>query len=207
MTFDRGKHHRRSIRLSNYDYSQSGTYFVTVCSQNRDCLFGEIVAAAMLMNPAGQMLEKWWSELPHKFQSIQIDEHAVMPNHFHGIIIVTNQTSRADPVRSLVTGHPRWDVPTPDMVIRRGDPAWSPTARPTLGDAIHWFKTMTTNEYIRKTMECGWPPFADRLWQRNYYEHVVRDEQDLERIRAYIRNNAFRWQDDEDNPARVLRSP
>ena len=88
MKYDPNKHHRRSIRLKGYDYTQAGAYFVTICTQHRECFFGEIIDGAMQLNDAGQMVEKWWAELTHKFPSVETDEYIVMPNHFHGIIVI-----------------------------------------------------------------------------------------------------------------------
>ena len=88
MAYDSHIHHRRSIRLKNYDYSKTGAYFVTICTHNRECLFGEIVNGVMVLNDAGRMVEKWWHELNRKFPNIQSDVHVIMPNHFHDIIII-----------------------------------------------------------------------------------------------------------------------
>ena len=88
MSFDSDKHHRRPIRLPKYDYSRTGWYFVTICTQERDCRFGEIVDAEMRLNDAGLMIERWWRKLPDKFTSITIDVYVVMPNHFHGIVVI-----------------------------------------------------------------------------------------------------------------------
>lgn len=194
MAYDPEKHHRRSIRLKGYDYSQAGAYFVTLCLQYREPLFGRIVCGAMQLNPAGHMIEKWWAELPHKFVSIDVDEYVVMPDHFHGIIVITEVGHP-----QTVIGHPHRDAPTGDAPT--GDP---PTKKaPTLGDIVDWFKTMTTNEYIRGVKGSGWQRFAGKLWQRNYYERIVRTEYALGRIRKYIRDNPARWREYEDNLGRI----
>ncbi len=96
MTYNPNIHHRRSIRLKGYDYSQAGLYFVTMCVQNRECLFGEITGGVMMLNDAGQMIEKWYTELSHKFSDITLDTYVVMPNHFHAII--ANNGVRGDVV-------------------------------------------------------------------------------------------------------------
>ncbi len=88
MKYDPDIHHRRSIRLKDYDYSQSGGYFVTICTKDRECLFGEIKGVEERLNGAGSMVEKWWQKIPYKFSSIVIDRHIIMPNHFHGIIVI-----------------------------------------------------------------------------------------------------------------------
>jgi REP element-mobilizing transposase RayT len=165
MPYDPDKHHRRSIRLKNYDYSQAGAYFVTVVVQGRDLLFGEIVGAEMHPNAAGQAVERWWEEIARKYPTLEKDEFVVMPNHFHGIIRIAG-----------------------------GGGA------PTLGQVMDWLKTMTTNEYIRGAKGKGWPRFQGRLWQRNYHEHVIRDEDELNRIREYIVYNLRQWAFDRENP-------
>ncbi|MCI4626019.1 MAG: hypothetical protein L3V56_08655, partial [Candidatus Magnetoovum sp. WYHC-5] len=86
MKSDTQEHRRRSLRLKGYDYSQNNAYFITICSQNKECLFGNIKEQRMILNCAGEMLQKWWFELEHKFPNIKLDEHIIMPNHLHGII-------------------------------------------------------------------------------------------------------------------------
>jgi len=183
MTFNPDIHHRRSIRLKNYDYSQAGAYFVTVCAQNRDCLFGEITDAVMRLNDAGRMIETWWHELAHKFPMIDMDVYTVMPNHFHGIVAI---------VGAALRGRPNPDHSIPEEQPHR--------VAPPLGDIVNWFKTMTTNDYIQNVRHHQWRPFPGKLWQRNYYEHIIRNEEDLNKIREYIMYNPIRWADDEENP-------
>ena len=108
------------------------------------------------------MVETWWRKLPAKFQSIKKDEHIVMSNHLHGIINIVP-----------TAGHSRPHTPK-------------------LGDIVRWFKTMTTNHYIKGVKQNGWPPFPGRLWQRNYYEHIIRNEDELNQIRQYITDNPRR---------------
>jgi putative transposase len=165
---------RKSSRLSGYDYSQEGAYFVTVCVQGRQDLLGTIIDATTRLSPAGHMIGKWWSELERKFPSVKIDPyHVVMPNHFHGILF--NSATIASGAKG---GH----------------------AGPPLQKIVQWFKTMTTNEYIHGVKEHGWPSFKGNLWQRSFYDHVIRDEASLNRIREYIANNPLRWDLDRENP-------
>jgi hypothetical protein len=102
MKYNPEIHHRRSIRLKHYDYSQPGAYFVTICTHNRECLFGEIVSGAMVLNDAGKMVEKWWYELNTKFLNIEPDAHIIMPNHFHGIIIIVGADLRVCPNKNNI---------------------------------------------------------------------------------------------------------
>jgi len=143
---------------------------VTVCIQGKICLFGDIADGAMQMNDAGRMAEKWWIELNHKFDNVETDEYVVMPNHFHGIIMLTI----ANPIQGAHTGAP-------------------------LQEIMQWFKTMTTNEYIRGVKQKGWPPFPGKLWQRSYYDHIIRNENELNLAREYIMYNPIRWPKDKYN--------
>jgi REP element-mobilizing transposase RayT len=178
-------HHRRLLRLKNYDYSQTGAYFVTICTQNRTCLFGAVVDGEMRLNDVGRMVEHEWFELNHKFTAVEADEFVIMPNHCHGIVIITDGVVGAD----LRVG------PAP-----KGAHTGAPL-RSRLSTVIQWFKTMTTNKYMRNVKTGTWPPFNGRLWQRNYHEHVIRNEESLNRIRQYIVDNPARWQFDRENPS------
>jgi putative transposase len=193
MQYDPDKHHRCSIRFKGYDYAQAGAYFVTVCAQNREGFFGAIVGGEMRMNDAGNMIARWWEELPRKFPSVESDEFIVMPNHFHGILTITDPSVGAD-LRVC-----------PDPQGAHPEQGAHPSASLrclALGEIVQWFKTMTTNEYIRGVKQNGWTPFPGKLWQRNYYEHIIRNDADLDRIREYIFNNPANWANDEENPHR-----
>jgi len=155
--------------LKEYDYSLLGAYFVTICTQNKVCQFGNITDSTIQLNDAGRMIEKWWLELNHKFDNIQTDEYIVMPNHFHGVIMLMD-------------------------VSGRGTHAGVP-----LQSVIQWFKTMTTNEYIRNVKHNKWTPFVGKLWQRSYYDHIARKEGELNLIRQYIIDNPMLWSEDEYN--------
>jgi len=140
----------------------------------------------MRLNDAGRMVGKWWAELNHKFPNVRTDEYIIMPNHFHGIIIIVGADLRVCP-----------DNKSGAHANQRGAHAGAP-----LPEIVQWFKTMITNEYIRGVKRSGWPPFRGRLWQRNYYEHIIRDEDALNRIRQYIANNPLGWHLDRENPQR-----
>ena len=178
---------RRSIRLPGYDYSKSGAYFVSICAKDRKCLFGEIVNQEMVLNDAGRMVKKWYPELENKFQDIRCNEYIIMPNHSH--VIITNMGKA--PVGADLRVCPDYKR----HEHTSGEHTGSPLQR-----VIQWFKTMTTNEYIRGVGRHGWTPFPGKLWQRNYYEHFIRDEKELTRIREYIKNNPAQWDADKDNP-------
>ena len=180
MKYEPEKHHRHSLRLKNFDYAQTGAYFVTVVTQHRICLFSDIINSEAQLSAAGTMLQAVWSELPIHYSGIKTDVFVVMPNHFHGIIFLVGATPRGCPSPGQAQG----------LV---------PTAM-SLPDVLHRFKTLATKRYTDGVKQSGWSPFAGRLWQRNYYEHVIRDEESLNRIRQYIADNPMHWEFDPENP-------
>ena len=180
---------RRSIRLKGFDYSEPGAYFVTIVTKDRSCRFGEIVDGQMKTNSAGKATARWWLELMRKFTTIETDEFVVMPNHCHGIIVIRDPVVGAD----LCVGPPN---------IRTGAHVGAPLHR-----IVQWFKTMTTNEYMRGVKALAWPAFRGQLWQRSYYEHVIRGEESMNRIRQYIIDNPARWAFDRENPAATAVEP
>jgi len=186
MRFNPECHHRRSIRLKGYDYSRPGAYFITICTQDRACLFGEVVDGEMRLNDAGQMVQDVWDELPAFYPGVQTDAFIVMPNHIHGIIILVGADPCVCPNTGQTIGQPQGVAPT----------------RLSLPDVVHRFKTMTTKRYIDGVKKFGWTPFRRRLWQRNYYEHIIRNDHALQRIREYIWTNPLRWHLDRENPNR-----
>jgi len=354
MRFDPERHRRRSMRLKGYDYSQAGAYFVTICTQGRACLFGEVVDGEMRLNDAGRMVVAEWERLPALFPNVVLDAFVVMPNHIHGIVILTDPADDATdgataigatisgattggaatggattggattrvapttagddatpvgaglvpalstmagddatpvgaglvPALSTMAGDdatpvgaglvpapstpaqsvpapsvpapsmpapstpaqsvpapsvpvpstpaqsvpapsvpvpstpaqsvpapsvpvpstPAQSVPAPSVPVPStpapSTPALS-TPAPTLGDVIGAFKSRVTVEYIRGVKTFGWTPFDRRLWQRNYYEHIIRNEETLNCIRRYIAENPIRWAFDRENPFAV----
>jgi REP element-mobilizing transposase RayT len=194
MHYNPNIHRRRSIRLKGYDYSQAGLYFVTICTQNKECLLGKIIDGEMKLNDAGRMVEKWYLELAHKFPDIELGEYVVMPNRFHAIIV--NTGCGMSPVGADLCVCPN-DLVHPIL----GEPLLGePLLGEHIGSPLHavvqWFKTMSTNEYIRGVKTLGWSPFNKKFWQRNYYEHIIRNEQSFQRIENYIINNPSNWNDD-----------
>jgi putative transposase len=186
MTYIAKKHHRRSIRLQGYDYSQPGMYFVTVCTEERELLFGEVVKEAMVENEYGEVARTCWEEIPHHFQRAELDVFVVMPNHVHGILII------ADKIRTSPTSVGAQHAAP--LSWRASRPNVSPGS---LGAIIRSFKSATTKRINNLRATPYVPP-----WQRGYYEHVIRNEDDLRRIREYILTNPLRWELDRENPAR-----
>jgi len=189
MKYDSDIHHRRSIRLRGYDYSRAGVYFVTLGTHNRECLFGQIVDGGMVLNDAGRIVSEEWSNTPILRPDLELDEFVVMPNHFHGIIIITGRDTahRADTIPKG-TAH---RAPTE----RFGKPV--PGSVPTI---IRSFKSAVTRRVNEMRGTSGL-----KLWQRNYYEHIIRNETELNHIREYIINNPLKWDLDRENPARARR--
>ena len=174
-------YNRRSLRLKEYDYSLAGVYFITACTQNRECLFGEIKNGEMISNDAWPMVRSVWDKLPNHFPTTEPDECVVMPNHFHGVIFLVG-------------------APLVGAQIEKDEKRVGTRPTPTLGDVIGAFKSITTNEYIHGINKKGWTPFRNRLWQRNYYEHIIRNEKALNKIREYISANPLQWEFDLENP-------
>ncbi len=205
MPYDPTRHHRRSIRLAGFDYASPGWYFVTLCTHQRASLFGEIEAGAMHLSTAGRMVEDWWYRLPTRFPTVRLDAFVVMPNHVHGILGIAD--APAVPTTGVV---PPTDAvsPTVGAPLVGARPEAEPSrnragTRPAptgLGDVVGTFKSLTTNAYIRGVRAEGWAPFDGRLWQRNYWERVIRDERELDLARRYIADNPMRWHFDRMNP-------
>ena len=233
-------HHRRSIRMKGYDYSQAGLYYITICCQDRACLFGDIRDKKMILNDAGKMVETQWLNLTTRFPKIILHEFIVMPNHFHSILEITNDIDTPSGRQGIA---PTGIAPTaPDdiavratLVVARTDETESeiekseiekseienseiekseieksedpepplgrpqgiaPTGDKTVGDIIGAFKSIVTVEYIRGVKTMDWPAFRKRLLQRDYYEHIIRNEGEYKRITDYIVDNPAKWKGD-----------
>ncbi|MYC20256.1 MAG: transposase [Caldilineaceae bacterium SB0662_bin_25] len=172
MTHDPEIHRRRSIRLGGFDYSSAGAYFITVVVQGGLCLFG-VVDGEMRLSGAGEMVRRVWEGMAERFPHVVMDEFVVMPNHVHGVVFLRQMAQATD----ASTGETARDVPK-------------------LGDVVREFKSLTTVEYGKGVRGLGW----ERLWQRNYYERVIRNESELRAVREYIVNNPRNWELDRENP-------
>jgi putative transposase len=172
--YDPRKHHRRSIRLRGYDYAAPCAYFVTVCVQGRECLLGAVVDGEMVPNPAGWMVQRVWDELPGHYPGVETDTFAALPNHVHGIVVLTG------PGHGLGHGQAQGPAPTAPGIVGatpRGcpDPHGCPPSL-SLPDVVHRFKSYKMAQYRNGVNQHGWPRFLGRLWQRNYWEHIIRDD-------------------------------
>ncbi|GBC59403.1 hypothetical protein DENIS_0342 [Desulfonema ishimotonii] len=206
MKYNPDIHRRRSIRLKGYDYSRPGAYFVTICVNRRECLLGQIVNGRMYLNDAGIMIRDTWQQLPEYYNGFTLDQFVIMPNHIHGIIVINNNSVGAAPCGRPVcsgddavflneisqqarTGQARGPAPTGDNLA--------------LPQIIHRFKTLTTKRYADGVKNNNWPRFHRRLWQRNYHEHIIRNERRLDTIRRYILYNPLKWELDIENPNHI----
>ncbi len=179
MKYNSDKHQRRSIRLREYDYSQAGGYFVTICVRNKECIFGEIKDGVIKLSPIGKVSHKFWFETPKHFKNVQMDEFIVMPNHIHGVVIIKDVgVQKFEPLQK----HNRFRKIIPKSV----------------GSIVRAYKSAVTHWCI----ENGHEYFR---WQRNYYEHVIRNEDDLRQIREYIVNNPLKWELDSENPENIKK--
>lgn len=221
--FNPSIHHRKSIRLKGYDYSQSGLYFITICCYNKECMFGEISNGTMTLNSAGQVAQHCWQEIPSHFPNVILHEHIIMPNHIHGIIEITDtagaknispssksidnlenndlniiqndfneDTERINYEFNKNIERTKNDVNDNDRAknispLQETTNFRSPSK--TIGSVIRGFKIGVT-KWMRQNTEIY------DVWQRNYYEHIIRNDASYELISDYILNNPSKWQED-----------
>jgi putative transposase len=159
MKFDPEKHHRKSTRFKNFDYSSSGVYFLTVCAFQRECIFGGIINSEMILSSAGERTLEIWEELPSRFPMVELDSFVIMPNHVHGVICLTNPASV------------------------------------TISTVLRAFKSLSARAINQELGRAERP-----AWQKRFWDRIIRDEAELERIRTYIVNNPQSWLDDQENP-------
>lgn len=195
--FDPQKHHRRSIRLQGYDYSQAGAYYVTIVTQGRECLFGEIIDVEMYINEYGEIVQKWWDEIPTHFPNTELGAFVIMPNHIHGIIFII-----AERRGEVLSPHdnPNKNIQNPylDVTSNQGGKT-PPLHKPTLGQIVAYFKYQSTKEMNHIETDKA----ITKFWQRNYYEHIIRDDKDLQNKTDYIEANPMLWDEDDNNPRNI----
>ncbi len=177
MKHSSDRKYRKLIRLKDYDYSQPGAYFVTICTKDRECLFGEIVEGDLRLNQFGQLVSGIWNKITNHFPGVELDAFIAMPNHVHGILIITNYVGarHASPLQIPKTS--RGPKPKSLSVI------------------VGSYKSAVT----KRINEIRGTP-GKSVWQRNYYEHIIRTEEELNEIREYITDNPLKWELDEENP-------
>ncbi|SUB59661.1 Transposase and inactivated derivatives [Phocoenobacter uteri] len=135
---------RKTIRLQHYNYHQNSLYFITICINEKKCLFGKIIDNEVILNDAGNMIKKWYQNIEDKFKDIFCLDFIIMPNHIHFILHIDSPNDKTD-----------------SNIIA----------------IVQWFKIMTTNEYIKNVKKNNWQPFNKKLWQRSFYEHIIRNEE------------------------------
>jgi REP-associated tyrosine transposase len=182
--FDSQKHHRRSIRLKGYDYSSEGGYYVTIVTWHRDCIFGEVVKpefpseAYVNLTALGKIADECWRAIPDHFPNVELGAHVIMPNHVHGIIVITDNGRGAALLR------PYDNDPYPHKInVKPG----------SLGVIVRSYKSAVSYRIHKEHNATG-------IWQRNYYEHILRDEKDLQNKIDYIAANPMLWDEDDNNP-------
>jgi REP element-mobilizing transposase RayT len=151
---------RRHPRLAGFDYTTSGYYFVTICTQRPLPLFGTVEEGTMRLRPGGEMVQQAWRDLLALHPGVSVDIDIAMPDHVHAIVVLED-----DPQRAL-----------------------------SLSDLMHRYKSLTTRRYAQGVRDQGWPCFAGQLWQEGFYDHVIREEAELEAVRRYILENPLRWE-------------
>jgi putative transposase len=184
MKFDPAIHHRRSIRLNEYDYSQPGMYFITVCTLGRKNLLGEVVSKEVELSEIGKIVEKCWLDIPEHFPNVQLDRHVVMPNHLHGIVFLREYPEDLVGVRYI----------EPQRATKGNE--FQHMTPKSIGSIVQAFKAAVTRICRRRDI-------AQVSWQRNYYEHIIRDGEELDRIREYISENPLNLTIDEEFPGNM----
>ena len=201
MKYNPQIHHRKSIRLKGYDYSREGLYFITICCHNRDCLFGEIIenndlinpTQQMILNDAGKIAIECWLQIPEHFPNVILHEHIIMPNHIHGIIELNGSLDFG--VQNVMVQNvgvqnfePLPPTPPPQPPSRQQN-AFQKIIPRSIGSIIRGYKIGVT-KWFRKNTD------LQTVWQRNYYEHIIRNEQSYQTIAEYIITNPEKWKDD-----------
>jgi putative transposase len=174
MKYNPQIHHRRSIRLKGYDYSQAGAYFITICTKNRKCLFGQVVNGEMILNEMGQIAYNEWLKTPELRPNVSLDVFVIMPNHVHGIIVIIDMGEFDSPIPP-----PSADMPP--------TPFRSPSNN--IGAIVRRYKSSVTKQINLLN-------YSGSAWHRNYHEHIIRNEESYHRISDYIINNPKKWNDD-----------
>lgn len=224
MSYHKKHRNRRSVRLKGYDYSSPGEYFITICTQNRECLFGDVVDGKMVLNEFGKIAHDKWLKTESIRDNVELDLFIIMPNHMHAIFGITlgaygntpsygnrpphrNTPSHGNEIKSS-TGAYR-DTPLrggenkpldgADISHPRDETNKFQSPSKTVGAIVRGYKSSVTAQInkIRNTR-------GQKVWQRNYYEHIIRNDKSLNRIRDYIINNPMQWHEDRNCPGNIL---
>lgn len=192
--FDPQKHHRRSIRLREFDYASAGGYFVTIVAWHRECLFGDVVDGEMKLNKYGKIADECWLAIPEHFPNVELGAYVIMPNHVHGIIVLrANEslltTKTVDGRRGAALLRPYHEEQNPHKInVKPG----------SLGAIVRSYKSAVSYRINKEHNATG-------IWQRNYYEHIIRSETDLQNKTDYIESNPLLWDKDDENPINIQK--
>lgn len=173
MPYNPDIHHRQAIRLKNYDYSQAGAYFITICTKQKQCIFGDIKNRKIRLNALGSIADKYWQEIPQHFANVALDVYTIMPNHLHGILWIMESSENSNKTRKFG-----------DIGIE------------SISSVIRSYKAIVTKQINKICNTKG----LSVVWQSRYYEQIIRDENALLTIRNYINNNPLNWDTDQENP-------
>jgi len=194
-------HKRKSTRLKGYDYSKEGNYFLTICCQDKECLFGDVVNGKMILNNIGEVVNECWLKIPNHFPKVKLKEYVIMPNHIHGIIELINDeksVSNNTAVENLRVINLKAEneqllnfIPIKNSIIQNNFQKCTPRS---IGSIIKGFKIGVT-KWIRDKNNFE-PILIESVWQRNYHEHIIRDNREYEKIVKYIINNPSKWEID-----------
>jgi REP element-mobilizing transposase RayT len=180
MGLYKNKYRTESIRVTEWDYSSNGYYFVTICTKNQECFFGNVIDSKVVLTSIGEIARQYWQAIPEHFQEVKLDEFIVVPNHLHGIVIISN----------VETCH--------GMSLQK------PSNRNIFTKPLSGPLSTVINQYkCTVTRECRKIGYSDFSWQSRFYEHIIRNEKSLQKIRQYIMNNPVKWELDEYHPDRL----
>ena len=208
MVFNPDIHRRKSLRLENYDYSKKGLYFITISLKYKLCFLGEIKNDIIKLFESWKMVKKIWLELEEKFKNIKLHNFVVMPNHFHWIIEINDDNIIVDNNDSMNIDKNRMEIDYNENRVKidnnenRVNTRFTPTGgkfkynKNSLSSIIQAFKSKTTNEYIKLVYAKKAEPFDKKLWQKDFYEHIIRNDKEYFKIDEYIRNNVKNWKED-----------
>ena len=181
---------QKQYRYKGYNYAQDGFYFVTICCKNREMFFGDVIAGKMQLSKIGKIAEKFYLKIPDHFLFIKLDKFVIMPNHIHGIIEIDNETAG---IRQCNVGTGQCPVPTNMNANKNNGSTFGHVTPKSLSVIVGSFKSATTKNVNLKFNETG---FA---WQKRFYDRIIRNNDELNRIRQYIMDNPLRWELDRNN--------
>lgn len=179
MPYNPAVHNRHSIRLPGYDYTRPGAYFLTILAHKKEHLFGNVIKGVVQLSPVGEIVQEQWQKIPTHFPDVLLDAFVIMPNHIHGILVITEGAASMGKGKAFDLGSSHKSNALP---IRLGS---QPGSIPAV---LQNFKSITSRK-INKLLNSP----RSTIWHRNYYEYIIRDEEDFSRIQEYILENPMKW--------------